>query len=70
MNGVCVDGSSYCWHLREQHQLPSLRTQHIDALHVYAQGNGHADVQMFGVVYSDRDGTVATVGFIYCSLFY
>jgi hypothetical protein len=39
----------------ERQALPP-HTIHVDALHVDVQGNGHTDVSVRGVIYSDDDG--------------
>ena len=39
----------------EQHMLPP-RTVAVEALHVDAQGNGHTDVSVVGVIYDDQNG--------------
>ena len=39
----------------EQHMLPP-KTIYVDALHVDARGNGHTDVAVRGVMYTDENG--------------
>ena len=43
-------------HVEQRVLPPGANSVHIDALHVDAQGNGHNDVSVRGVVYSDENG--------------
>ena len=50
--GKCSENNMHM----EQHVMSSTKTMHLDALHVLAEGNGHSDVSVVGVIYADMNG--------------